>query len=118
MKNGLPIYAAGSGYHGDVTVSQEKKDRDERLQLFVWGEEDVQRSDTKDPAIADTGVVVHMENFRIIQMPNKTGISPDTVRAKLTHTITTRTGMTNCWEVTVVLFSGLRKLSELYGSML
>ena len=25
MKNGLPIYAAGSGYHGDVTVSQEKK---------------------------------------------------------------------------------------------
>ncbi len=66
MKNGLPIYAAGSGYHGDVTVSQEKKDRDERLQLFVWGEEDVQRSDTKDPAIADTGVVVHMENFRII----------------------------------------------------
>ena len=66
MKNGLPIYAAGSGYHGDVTVSQEKKDRDERLQLFVWGEEDVQRSDTKDPTIADTGVVVHMKNFRII----------------------------------------------------
>ena len=66
MKNGLPIYAAGSGYHGDVTVSQEKKDRDERLQLFVWGEEDVQRSDTKDPVIADTGVVVHMANFRII----------------------------------------------------
>ena len=47
-------------------MSQEKKDRDERLQLFVWGEEDVQRSDTKDPVIADTGVVVHMANFRII----------------------------------------------------
>ncbi|MBF1555120.1 MAG: RagB/SusD family nutrient uptake outer membrane protein, partial [Prevotella pleuritidis] len=38
MKNGLPIYAAGSAYAGDKTIDAVKKDRDERLQLFVWGE--------------------------------------------------------------------------------
>ena len=38
MKNGLPIYASGSGYHGDTTVDLTKTDRDERLQLFVFGE--------------------------------------------------------------------------------
>ena len=24
MKNGLPIYAAGSGYHGDISIDQER----------------------------------------------------------------------------------------------
>ena len=38
MKNGLPIYAAGSAYAGDKTIDAVKRDRDERLQLFVWGE--------------------------------------------------------------------------------
>ena len=38
MKNGLPIYADNSGYHGDVTLDNVKADRDERLQLFMWGE--------------------------------------------------------------------------------
>lgn len=41
MKNGLPIYASGSGYHGDQTLMDQKKDRDERLQLFMVGEDDV-----------------------------------------------------------------------------
>ena len=41
MKNGLPIYATGSGYHGDTTVDLAKTDRDERLQLFMFGESDV-----------------------------------------------------------------------------
>lgn len=40
MKNGLPIYASGSGYHGDTTVDLTKTDRDERLQLFMFGESD------------------------------------------------------------------------------
>lgn len=35
MKNGLPIYAAGSGYHGDRELADVKQDRDERLQLFL-----------------------------------------------------------------------------------
>ena len=41
MKNGLPIYDSGSGYHGDATIDATKEDRDERLQLFVFGESDV-----------------------------------------------------------------------------
>ena len=41
MKNGLPIYASGSGYHGDTTIDMAKTDRDERLQLFMFGESDV-----------------------------------------------------------------------------
>ena len=36
MKNGLPIYAAGSGYQGDANLLKETADRDERLQLFMW----------------------------------------------------------------------------------
>ena len=38
MKNGLPIYANNSGYHGDKTIDATKVDRDERLQLFMFGE--------------------------------------------------------------------------------
>lgn len=35
MQNGLPIYASNSGYAGDITLENVKKDRDLRLQLFV-----------------------------------------------------------------------------------
>lgn len=39
MKNGLPIYANGSGYSGkDQTLDLTKVDRDERLQLFMASE--------------------------------------------------------------------------------
>ncbi len=38
MKNGLPIYAAGSNYKGDETIDDVKTDRDERLQLFMFSE--------------------------------------------------------------------------------
>lgn len=41
MKNGLPIYAQGSGYQGDKSIDLAKTNRDERLQLFVFGESDV-----------------------------------------------------------------------------
>ncbi|MDO4790428.1 MAG: RagB/SusD family nutrient uptake outer membrane protein [Porphyromonas sp.] len=42
MKNGLPIYAQNSGYtETDETIDLVKKDRDERLQLFLFGESDV-----------------------------------------------------------------------------
>ena len=47
MANGKPIYAAGSGYKGDNTLDAVKSNRDERLQLFVWGESN--KVDT-DPA--------------------------------------------------------------------
>ncbi len=35
MENGLPIYAAGSGYAGDDAISMVKQNRDHRLQLFM-----------------------------------------------------------------------------------
>lgn len=35
MKNGLPIYATGSGYKGDITFANVRDNRDERLQLFM-----------------------------------------------------------------------------------
>lgn len=58
MKNGLPIYAGGSGYKGDTSIDLEKAGRDERLQLFVWGESDVKQSDATSPAVqAANGVV-------------------------------------------------------------
>lgn len=40
MKNGLPIYATNSGYQGDTEIWKQKAGRDDRLQLFVWGEKD------------------------------------------------------------------------------
>lgn len=36
MKNGLPWYATNSSYHGDRTIQDVKRDRDERLQLFLF----------------------------------------------------------------------------------
>ncbi len=35
MSNGLPIYAAGSGYAGDDYIADVRKNRDDRLQLFL-----------------------------------------------------------------------------------
>lgn len=49
MKNGLPIYAQGSGYHGDTSIDNVKADRDERLQLFVWGESTIMDTDPSAP---------------------------------------------------------------------
>lgn len=45
MKNGLPIYANGSEYKGDKSIDLAKTDRDERLQLFVFGESDILAAD-------------------------------------------------------------------------
>lgn len=40
MKNGLPIYAAGSGYSSimDTTITTQKEGRDDRLRMFTKGE--------------------------------------------------------------------------------
>lgn len=45
MANGLPIYAAGSGYQGDETIDLQMTDRDGRLQLFLFGESTILRND-------------------------------------------------------------------------
>ena len=41
MQNGLPIYNSASGYPGDTSIDLAKSGRDERLQLFVFGESDM-----------------------------------------------------------------------------
>lgn len=48
MENGLPIYASGSGYHGDVSLDDVKEDRDNRLQLFMFGNSDPIEIKTED----------------------------------------------------------------------
>lgn len=48
MKNGLPWYAANSGYQGDVKIMDVKKDRDLRLQLFLAGEQDIRTVKNND----------------------------------------------------------------------
>lgn len=48
MKDGLPIYAS-SDYQGDETLDQVKAGRDERLQLFMWGESNLVISDPASP---------------------------------------------------------------------
>lgn len=48
MASGKPIYDATSGYTGDVTIDQAKKNRDERLQLFVFGESDMLNVEKSD----------------------------------------------------------------------
>lgn len=55
MANGLPIYAAGSGYKGDKKISDEKEGRDDRLRLFVWGDGDVAQSDLNNGDVANSG---------------------------------------------------------------
>lgn len=35
MKNGLPVYAEGSGYHGDDYIGDTKVERDDRWRLFM-----------------------------------------------------------------------------------
>lgn len=49
MNNGLPIYAAGSGYHGDDYIQDVQQDRDNRLQLFMKKPGDLLYTDRTAP---------------------------------------------------------------------
>lgn len=60
MKNGLPIYASGSGYKGDANLINETADRDERLQLFMWRD---------DHQIYDDGATV-VKDFGLTSLVN------------------------------------------------
>lgn len=55
MNNGMPIYATGSGYHGDKSIDLAKTDRDERLRLFVFGESDMLAIDDNSVNVANKG---------------------------------------------------------------
>ncbi|MGL4520685.1 MAG: RagB/SusD family nutrient uptake outer membrane protein [Phocaeicola sp.] len=49
MKNGLPIYAAASGYAGDHSLEDVKEERDSRLQLFMIAPSDHRTINVEDP---------------------------------------------------------------------
>lgn len=48
MENGLPIYASGSNYSGDVSIDKVKENRDNRLRLFLFGNSDPTQVKTED----------------------------------------------------------------------
>src|SRR5699024_2680221 len=60
MENGLPIYAAQSGYKGDENLKNVRKDRDERLQMFMKiNGDDLERNEAEEeindyPKITET----------------------------------------------------------------
>lgn len=58
----------------------EKEGRDERLQLFVFGEEDIVRSDPADPAVAKNNEVVILDTIPLVtssvELQDFTGYRP------------------------------------------
>ena len=74
MENGLPWYASNSGFKGDSRVQEEKEGRDQRLQLFLFGEKDKQapRADGDgtmpefgEPALFELQEVRDLTGYRI-----------------------------------------------------
>lgn len=66
MQNGLPYYANNSGYKGDTRVWMEKEGRDERMQLFMFGEKDVTRTDLTDPIVKKNNAVSHIDTIPLV----------------------------------------------------
>lgn len=74
MEDGTPWYAAGSNFQGDARIDKEKAGRDQRLQLFLFGESDknAPRNDGdgkmelfKEPTIFDLQEVRDLTGYRI-----------------------------------------------------
>jgi len=63
MANGLPIYAPGSGYHGDDFISDVRKDRDGRLNLFLKEPGQPNLLDNVEFATFDEGISSLIEQF-------------------------------------------------------
>ena len=66
MNDGKPWYASPTLYQGDVTVSKQKMNRDERLQLFVYGEDDALHTDLADPTVERKNDVVTLDTLNLI----------------------------------------------------
>ncbi len=68
MQNGLPIYAASSGYAGDATLEKVKTGRDQRLQLFLYDEKTPLRIKEATPNLFTSPSI-----FRIAEARDVTG---------------------------------------------
>ena len=76
MANGLPIYAAGSGYAGDDSVQLVKKDRDSRLVLFMKAPGELKFT-AGDVSLEPHPIIISLaiENKYITGYPVKKGLS-------------------------------------------
>ena len=76
MANGLPIYAAGSGYAGDDSVQLVKKDRDSRLVLFMKAPGELKFTEG-DVSLEPHPMIISnaIENKYITGYPVKKGLS-------------------------------------------
>ncbi len=63
MRNGLPIYAQGSDYQGDTFITDVKENRDERLQLFLFDENDPVQLKS-DSAYFTAPLIINLQEVR------------------------------------------------------
>lgn len=80
MSNGLPIYASNSGYAGDDSISVVKKNRDNRLQLFMKAPGDLlytdQLSSTGTPLVEGYPDIIGLNETKYVTgYPVKKGLS-------------------------------------------
>lgn len=82
MKNGLPIYAAGSGYKGDETINDVRKDRDDRAYLFL-----------KEPGQKNLWINLNMGTHGAISEPFLPNITSGSEQFKYTTGYANRKGV-------------------------
>lgn len=82
MKNGLPYYAQGSGYHGDESIGDVRKDRDERAYLFL-----------KEPGQTNMWINTNMGSHGVITEPFLPNITSGSEQFRYNTGYTNRKGV-------------------------
>lgn len=82
MKNGLPYYAQGSGYHGDESIGDVRKDRDERAYLFL-----------KEPGQVNMWINTNMGSHGVITEPFLPNITSGSEQFRYNTGYTNRKGV-------------------------
>ena len=82
MKNGLPIYAIGSGYAGDESIGDVRQNRDDRAFLFL-----------KEPNQINLWINLDMGTHGVIKEPFLPNITSGSSQFKYTTGYTTRKGV-------------------------
>lgn len=82
MKNGLPYYAQGSGYHSDESIGDVRKDRDERAYLFL-----------KEPGQTNMWINTNMGSHGVITEPFLPNITSGSEQFRYNTGYTNRKGV-------------------------
>lgn len=82
MKNGLPYYAQGCGYHGDESIGDVRKDRDERAYLFL-----------KEPGQINMWINTNMGSHGVITEPFLPNITSGSEQFRYNTGYTNRKGV-------------------------